>query len=88
MMPVMGKAVTIQDHAKRRTLAGRQYCDTQAGVLRTTYGEDFALGCRQIAALESDDGEKAFWLELADDWEKWESARGRQHQRWKFADRR
>jgi hypothetical protein len=71
--------MTIQDRSKRCAQAGRQYCGTLTGVLRITYGEDFALGCRQIAATESDDNEKAFWLGLADDWEKWESTREHRH---------
>lgn len=71
--------MTIQHLSKRQAQVGGKYGDALVGLLRTTYGEDFALGCRQIAALESDDDEKAFWLGLADEWEKWEAARGRRH---------
>lgn len=71
--------MTIHHASKRLAQAGRQDCDMLLGVLRTTYGEDVALGCRQIAALESDDDEKSFWLGLADDWEKWQSMRRRHH---------
>lgn len=66
-------------HSKRPAQDGAKYGNALVRLLRTTYGEDVALGCRQIAALESDDDEKAFWLGLADDWEKWQSARTRHH---------
>jgi hypothetical protein len=78
-MPISGEAMTIPQHSRRHAQVGRKYGDALVGVLRTTYGEDFALGCRQIAAQESDDDERAFWLGLADEWEKWESARKRRH---------
>jgi hypothetical protein len=71
--------MTIHHHSKRPVPGGGKCGAALIGLLRTTYGDDFALGCRQIAALESDDDEKAFWLGLADDWEKWESARPRRH---------
>jgi len=38
--------------------------------LRNAYGNDVAVGCRNIAAVETDDDERAFWLELADEWER------------------
>jgi hypothetical protein len=38
--------------------------------LHNIYGNDVAVGCRNIAAVETDEDEKAFWLELADEWEK------------------
>ncbi|HEU0175198.1 MAG TPA: hypothetical protein VFV58_13135 [Blastocatellia bacterium] len=42
--------------------------------LRNTYGDNVAVGCRSIAAIEIDEDEKAFWLDLADELERRQKA--------------
>lgn len=42
--------------------------------LRNTYGDNVAVGCRNIAASETDEDEKAFWLDLADELERRQKA--------------
>lgn len=42
--------------------------------LRNTYGDNVAVGCRNIAEMESDEDEKAFWLDLADEMERRQKA--------------
>jgi hypothetical protein len=34
------------------------------------YGNNVTVGCRNIAAVETDEDEQTFWLELADKWER------------------
>jgi hypothetical protein len=43
-------------------------------LLHNTYGDKLAAGCRNIAALECDEDEQAFWLDLAEQWEKRQEA--------------
>jgi hypothetical protein len=54
----------------RRREPNRKFGEILMTRLRDTYGDDVAAGCRNIAALETDEDEKAFWLELAEEWER------------------
>jgi hypothetical protein len=52
----------------------RKFGEILISRLRNTYGDNIALGCRNIAALETDEDEKAFWLDLADELERRQKA--------------
>jgi hypothetical protein len=55
---------------RARRERGHKFGEILIGRLRNIYGDDVAVGCRNIAATETDEDEKAFWLDLADELER------------------
>lgn len=52
----------------------RRFGEILINRLHNTYGDTVADGCRNIAALETDEDERAFWLDLADELERRQKA--------------